>query len=239
MKQQTDLNLMSSSSPLLSAKDIAKSFLLPDQTSLDILIDVNLHINAADSVAILGASGSGKTTLLSILAGLELPTLGTILFNGDAFSQKSEDERAIIRGKNIGFIFQSFQLIPTFTALENILLPLEINRVQSHHDNKEIAIKTLQRVGLENRLHHYPNQLSGGEQQRVAIARAFAVQPKLLFADEPTGNLDHKTGLKIVDLLMTLNEEHKATLILVTHDDYLAKRCKHCFELIDGTLKSC
>ncbi len=228
---------MPSSSSLLSAKNITKSFLLPDQTQLKILSDVNLTIAAADSIAILGASGSGKTTLLSILAGLELPTTGSVSFNGEILSQKSEDERAIIRGKNIGFIFQSFQLIPTFTALENTLLPLEINSHQPQHTSLERAKNALERVGLSHRIHHYPHQLSGGEQQRVAIARAYAMQPKLLFADEPTGNLDPTTGAKIVDLLMNINEEQHTTLILVTHDDYLAKRCKHCFELINGTLQ--
>lgn len=235
MKQQKDFNFISSP-PILNAKNITKTFLLPDKTKLNILSDVNLQVNVADSIAILGSSGSGKTTLLSILAGLELPTAGQVLINGEAFSDKSEDERAILRGKNIGFIFQSFQLIPTFTAFENTLLPLEISKKETSSINKDIAIKALQRVGLSNRLHHYPNQLSGGEQQRVAIARAFAIQPKLLFADEPTGNLDHKTGLNIVDLLMEINAEQKTTLILVTHDQYLAKRCKHNFELIDGVL---
>ena len=196
--------------------------------------EINLQIQSSETVAIIGPSGSGKSTLLGILAGLDTPSKGQVEITGLNIFNFDEDQRATLRAKNIGFVFQSFQLLPTFTALENVMLPLEI---LGNHDAKSIAIDVLNRVGLENRIYHYPNQLSGGEQQRVAIARAFAPKPSILLADEPTGNLDGKTGQRIIDLLFELNQEHGATLILVTHDNKLAARCERAVHLDNGCLE--
>ena len=202
---------------------------------LTILRDLQLQVNEGESVAIIGSSGSGKSTLLSLLAGLDNPTSGTVNIHGESFSALDEDARAAIRGQNMGFVFQSFQLLATLTALENVMLPMQLaNRL----DAKQVALTALQHVGLSERLTHYPKQLSGGEQQRVAIARAFAPQPAILFADEPTGNLDLVTGERIIDLIFSLNQAHGATLILVTHDEKLAQRCNRVLRLQDGQLSA-
>ena len=200
---------------------------------LVILSDVSLAIHQGESLAIVGPSGSGKSTLLGLLAGLDIPTKGHVYLNGVDITGLNEDERALIRSEKLGFVFQSFQLIPTFTALENVMLPLDL---ASNSRGRDIATGILRRVGLEKRLNHYPTQLSGGEQQRVAIARAFAIQPELLFADEPTGNLDQQTGQHIIDLMFELNKERGTTLVLVTHDYALANRCDRILSLRDGHL---
>lgn len=201
--------------------------------SLAILTNINLEIKEGMTIAITGASGSGKTSLLNLMAGLELPTSGQIFYDTQDISQLNEDQRAQLRARRIGFIFQSFQLLPNLTALENVVLPLEII---GQEQALEQARTWLEHVGLGHRIHHYPLQLSGGEQQRVAIARAFATSPSILFADEPTGNLDNKTGKTIADLLFSLNEKHQTTLVIVTHDDSLAQRCQVHWPLVDGAL---
>ena len=197
------------------------------------MTNISLEIKEGISIAITGASGSGKTSLLNLMAGLELPTSGQIYYDSQDISLLNEDERAQLRSRRIGFIFQSFQLLPNLTALENVVLPLEIMRQEAP---LAIAKNWLEKVGLHHRAHHYPLQLSGGEQQRVAIARAFAISPTVLFADEPTGNLDKKTGKTITDLLFELNHEHQTTLVMVTHDDSLAQRCQLHWPLVDGCL---
>lgn len=203
------------------------------ERSLTILQDINLDIRRGETAAIVGRSGSGKTTLLGLMAGLDVPTSGEVKLAGRPFSQLSEDARASVRAQHVGFVFQSFQLLPALTALENVMLPLELTG-QSHA--KKQAQQLLARVGLADRLTHTPRQLSGGEQQRVAIARAFAINPRLLFADEPTGNLDTHTGDIITDLLMTLNAEQGTTLVMVTHDEQLAARCDRQFHIDAGVL---
>lgn len=200
---------------------------------LEILCDIDLSIFGGESVAIVGPSGSGKSTLLGILAGLDTPSSGKVLLNGEDFFQLDEDGRAGRRGALIGFVFQSFQLLPSLSALENVMLPLELNGLPRA---VETATDVLQRVGLGARLHHYPRQLSGGEQQRVAIARAFAPKPKLLLADEPTGNLDSRTGGQVIDLLFELNKERQTTLVLVTHDENLARRCSRRVVMQSGSM---
>lgn len=200
---------------------------------INILSQLQLDVALGESVAIVGSSGSGKSTLLGLLAGLDQPTSGSVTVKGAAFSELDEDARAAIRGKHMGFVFQSFQLLPTMTALENVMLPMQL----ANQDNaKKVAIATLEKVGLGARLTHYPKQLSGGEQQRVAIARAFASQPAILFADEPTGNLDLATGERIIELLFELNQAAGTTLILVTHDMKLAQRCQRSLILNNGAL---
>ena len=189
---------------------------------LVIVDNANFTVEAGETVAIVGASGSGKSTLLGLMAGLDVPTTGKVFIDGIDLFSLNEDGRAKLRGKLVGFVFQSFQLLPSLTALENVMLPLELGGV-SDADSRARAI--LDSVGLSPRLTHYPRQLSGGEQQRVAVARAFVTRPKLLFADEPTGNLDAKTGRNMIELLFELNREHGTTLILVTHDQSLASRC--------------
>jgi len=201
--------------------------------SLTILSDINFKIAYSESVAIIGASGSGKSTLLSLLAGLDHSTSGSIELFEQSLNDLDEDGRAALRNKMIGFVFQSFQLLPNLNALENVMLPLEI--IGDKHA-KLSATQLLDRVGLSHRLKHIPNQLSGGEQQRVALARAFVTQPKILFADEPTGNLDSSTGEQIIDLLFELNKENLTTLVLVTHDQRLASRCQRTIELKAGRL---
>lgn len=201
---------------------------------LDILTGVELEIKTADTIAIIGESGSGKSTLLGLLAGLDLPTAGEVILNGASLNSLDEDGRAALRGDNVGFVFQSFQLLPNLTAIENVMLPLEL---QLNNSAELESRKLLDRVGLSDRLHHYPKQLSGGEQQRVALARAFVTQPKLLFADEPTGNLDKKTSQNIIDLLFEMNLEKNTTLVIVTHDEHLAKLCNRCVELENGQLR--
>jgi putative ABC transport system ATP-binding protein len=202
-------------------------------TELAILKGITLEIKSGESAAIIGASGSGKSTLLGLLAGLDEATAGTVTINGTDLGALDEDGRARFRGQHIGFVFQSFQLLPALTALENVMLPLEL---QGQNKVAELALNYLQRVGLGARTDHYPLQLSGGEQQRVALARAFASRPSILFADEPTGNLDTKTGEHIIDLLFELNREEGTTLVLVTHDQALAERCQRRLRLDGGAL---
>tara|TARA_Y100001970_G_scaffold232644_1_gene289666 strand:- start:14 stop:673 length:660 start_codon:yes stop_codon:yes gene_type:complete len=200
---------------------------------LTILEDINLELEEGRSLAIVGPSGSGKSTLLGLLAGLDSPTEGEIFLNNQPLHKLSEEERALARKKNVAFVFQSFELLPGLSALENVMLPSELNL---DSQAKERATEYLSRVGLENRTHHYPRQLSGGEQQRVAIARAFACNAKVLFADEPTGNLDKKTGTKISDLLFEVNEESSNALVVVTHDSNLASRCDRQISLSEGLI---
>ena len=202
---------------------------------LSVLNSLELKINPGDSVAIVGPSGSGKSTLLSFLAGLDIPETGEILFKGDDFSSLTEDERAAIRRGRIGFVFQSFQLLQGLTALENVMLPLELTGL-SVAGARQRAFDWLGRVGLGARVNHRPRMLSGGEQQRVAVARAFVNEPALLFADEPTGNLDRGTGDAVSELLFELNKETGATLVLVTHDERLAARCQRMLHLENGQL---
>ncbi|UJJ31781.1 ABC transporter ATP-binding protein [Halopseudomonas maritima] len=205
------------------------------EAPLQILKDVNLSIQRGSSVAIVGASGSGKSTLLSLLAGLDLPSSGEVLLAGQSLTTLDEDQRAALRGLEVGFVFQSFQLLDSLNAVENVMLPLEL---AGRRDARQHATELLERVGLKARISHYPQQLSGGEQQRVAIARAFASEPAILFADEPTGNLDAATGQKITDLLFDLNREHGTTLILVTHDERLATRCERALHMQAGQLQA-
>jgi putative ABC transport system ATP-binding protein len=206
---------------------------------LTVLRDVDLRIDAREFVAIVGPSGSGKTTLLGLLAGLDTPATGEVELAGQSLKALTEDERARFRAANIGFVFQTFQLVPTLTALENVLVPLELAGAPgSTADLESRAQSLLERVGLGDRTAHYPQQLSGGEQQRVALARAFAGEPKILFADEPTGNLDGETGGRIVDLIMRLNAENATTLVLVTHDLELAARAGRVVRLASGRVVS-
>ena len=226
------MNHQSTQQPTILATKLVKT--VGDATNpICILRDLNLSVSLGESVAIVGSSGSGKSTLLGLLAGLDNPTSGSVTVEGAPFSGLDEDARAAVRGKRMGFVFQSFQLLGTMTALENVMLPLQLANRQGA---KQIAAETLAKVGLADRLTHYPKQLSGGEQQRVAIARAFAPQPAILFADEPTGNLDVATGERIIELLFSLNKASKSTLILVTHDAQLARRCQRVLTLRDGQL---
>jgi len=202
-------------------------------TELEILKGITLEIKSGESVAIIGASGSGKSTLLGLLAGLDESSGGSVTINGTDLGTLDEDGRARFRGEHIGFVFQSFQLLPALTALENVMLPLEL---QGQSDVTQKAEHYLKRVELEARMGHYPLQLSGGEQQRVALARAFASRPAILFADEPTGNLDSRTGDRIIDLVFELNREEGTTLVLVTHDSALADRCDRRLRLDGGAL---
>jgi putative ABC transport system ATP-binding protein len=205
---------------------------------LAILKGLDLEIKAGESVAIVGASGSGKSTLLGLLAGLDDATSGQILIDGVNLTLMSEEQRAGLRARLVGFVFQNFQLLPTLTALENVMLPLELmpRDVQTRQALRQCAEQFLAQVGLSHRQHHYPRQLSGGEQQRVAIARAFSAQPKILFADEPTGNLDKKNAQRIADVLFELNARHHTTLVLVTHDMRLAERCQRILWMDEGQL---
>lgn len=203
---------------------------------LTLLQGISFDIQAGDSVAIVGISGSGKSTLLGLLAGLDLPSSGDIVLDGLPLATLDEEQKAALRARKIGFVFQNFQLLPSLTALENVMLPLELRRTDSHTRCEQRARQFLERVGLAERLQHYPRTLSGGEQQRVAIARAFAGQPAILFADEPTGNLDSQTASHIADLLFELNRDSGATLILVTHDERLAARCARRLRMDDGRL---
>ena len=217
---------------MLVAKRITKS-VETQEGQLDILHPISIHINDGQSLAITGASGSGKSTLLGILAGLDVPSSGDITLNTHPITSMDEESRANVRAENVGFIFQSFQLLPGLTALENVMLPLEL--FDNRHA-KTIATDYLTKVGLKERLTHYPQQLSGGEQQRVAIARAFSTKPRILFADEPTGNLDIKTGAKIIDLLFDLNKSEGTTLVLVTHEQRLAQHCDSTIEIDAGQI---
>jgi putative ABC transport system ATP-binding protein len=218
--------------PIVSAEALGKRVATSD-TQLTILTDVNFQVIAGEAVAIVGASGSGKSTLLGLLAGLDTASSGRVVIDGADLSTLSEDERAALRGRLIGFVFQSFQLLPALNALENVMLPLEL---AGQGDARQQAQEILGRVGLAARLGHYPKQLSGGEQQRVALARAFVTRPKLLLADEPTGNLDAHTGQQVIDLLFELNRERGTTLLLVTHDEALASRCTRRLKLVAGEL---
>jgi putative ABC transport system ATP-binding protein len=219
---------------MLQARQLSKEYQSGDHR-LAVLRDVSFTIPDGAFVAVVGPSGSGKTTLLGLLAGLDVPTHGSVLLDGEDLTRLSEDRRAQLRGAKVGFVFQSFQLIPTLTALENVQVPLEL---RGDAGAPARARELLARVGLGDRVHHFPNQLSGGEQQRVAIARAFSNAPRLLFADEPTGNLDSETGAHIVELLETLNRESHTTIVLVTHDLSLARRAQRIIRLADGVVIS-
>ncbi len=219
-----------SSTTIIVTENLGKSVKTSTGT-LQILSGINLQVASGESVAIVGESGSGKSTLISLLAGLDTPTTGIIRLDGKSLTDMDEDGRAAMRNQMIGFVFQSFQLLQGLTALENVMLPLEL---RGEVNAKQAAVALLGRVGLSERLTHTPRQLSGGEQQRVALARAFVSKPAVLFADEPTGNLDSKTGAKIIELLFELNLENKATLILVTHDQTLADRCQRIIRLDAG-----
>ncbi len=220
------------STPILQAENLGRQVRAPGG-DLQILSDVDLVIADGEAVAIVGPSGSGKSTLLGLLAGLDLPSRGRVLLNGVDLTGLDEDQRAALRGEWVGFVFQSFQLLPGLTALENVMLPLEL---AGRAGAREESLRVLERVGLQERAEHYPHQLSGGEQQRVAIARAFAARPKILFADEPTGNLDSATGQRVIELLFALNRESGTTLVLVTHDAALTRDCDRCLELVAGRL---
>jgi putative ABC transport system ATP-binding protein len=215
---------------VLEAAGLGKQVSSPEGT-LAILSDVSIGIARGETVAVMGASGAGKSTLLALLAGLDEPTSGTVCLAGSDLTTLDEDGRAAVRARHVGFVFQSFHLVPSLTALENVMLPLELAR---RRDARGAALEVLGRVGLAGRVGHYPRQLSGGEQQRVAIARAFVTRPDVLFADEPTGNLDAVTGERIMELLFGLNAETGATLVLVTHDQALAARCGRVIRLDAG-----
>jgi putative ABC transport system ATP-binding protein len=218
---------------IIQASDLGKQ-VTTGTSELTILSGVSFEIRAGEAVAIAGVSGSGKSTLLGLLAGLDTPSTGAVRIDGHELAGLDEDGRAALRGRMVGFVFQSFQLLPAMTALENVMLPLEL----AGADGAELAAtEMLGRVGLGDRLRHYPKQLSGGEQQRVAIARAFVSRPRLLFADEPTGNLDAATGAQVIDLLFGLNRESGATLLLVTHDEALTRRCDRVLHLAAGRLQ--
>jgi putative ABC transport system ATP-binding protein len=221
------------SHPVLEVRDVSKSVNGPEGR-LDILTDVAMQVNTGESFAIVGASGSGKTTLLGLLAGLDTPTRGSIRLDGHSLEQLNEEARADLRRRLVGFVFQSFHLLPALTAEQNVMLPLEL---EGNPAARERAREALEAVGLSSRRRHYPAQLSGGEQQRVAIARAFVHSPRILFADEPTGNLDRRTGRHVCDLLFALNRDHGTTLVLVTHDLQLAERCARRVELQEGRLE--
>ncbi len=215
---------------ILNARNLNK--VVPSaEGELSILADLSLQLAKGDSLAIVGTSGSGKSTLLGLLAGLDLPSSGEVHLAGHALAALDEDQRARVRAEHVGFVFQSFQLLDSLNALENVMLPLELD---GRRDARERATELLGRVGLGERLTHYPRQLSGGEQQRVALARAFAAEPDVLFADEPTGNLDTHTGAHVTELLFELNRERGTTLVLVTHDERLAKRCHRMIRLEGG-----
>jgi len=217
---------------VLAARGIGKTVKSGDR-DLVILRDIELQVMPGEAVAIVGASGSGKSTLLALLAGLDTPSAGTVELDGESLFALDEDARAELRGRTVGFVFQSFQLLPSLTALENVMLPLEL---AGREDAESAAREVLARVGLAERLQHYPKHLSGGEQQRVALARAFVVKPKLLLADEPTGSLDAEAGEAVIALLFQLNRESGTTLVLVTHDEQLARRCARVVRLAAGRI---
>ena len=217
---------------VLEALELTKEVSSPEG-SLTILNDVSFTIREGESVAVVGPSGAGKSTLLALLAGLDLPTRGHVVLNGANLSDLDEDGRALVRADSVGFVFQSFHLVPSLNALENVMLPLEL---AGHPDARKSARVIIDKVGLADRWSHYPAQLSGGEKQRVAIARAFATEPAVLFADEPTGNLDSRTGETIMELMFELNHSSSTTLVLVTHDNNLAERCDRILALDAGRL---
>ena len=217
---------------ILSAHGIGKT-VKSGSSDLVILREIDLSVTAGDAVAVVGASGSGKSTLLAILAGLDTPTVGTVEVDEADLFRLDEDARAELRGRLVGFVFQSFQLLPSLSALENVMLPLEL---AGRADAEAVAREILAKVGLGERLSHYPKHLSGGEQQRVALARAFSVRPKLLFADEPTGSLDAAAGTGVIDLIFELNRSFGTTLVMVTHDEHLAQRCGRVIRLVAGQI---
>lgn len=217
---------------ILSVRNLSKTYPAQGKT-LDVLKDINFEIQQGSTVSIVGPSGSGKTTLLGLCAGLDRASDGSVILNGITLDQLNEDERARVRNQHVGFIFQNFQLLPTLTALENVMVPLEL---RGEKNIKDRALSLLDKVGLAARGHHYPSQLSGGEQQRVSLARAFSNSPKILFADEPTGNLDTETGQKVEKLLFELNRDAGTTLILVTHDLELASKTSRIIRLKGGTI---
>ena len=216
----------------MQAENLGKQVISPEGR-LVILNDINFSINEGETLAIIGVSGSGKSTLLGLMAGLDTPTEGRVVLDGTDLGMLDEDGRARMRTQRVGFVFQSFQLLPSLTALENVMLPLELAGVD---EPEATARERLSEVGLSGRFQHYPSQLSGGEQQRVAIARAFAGEPRILFADEPTGNLDQKTAKQIIDLLFKLNNERQTTLVLVTHDPVIAEHCERSLTLSGGMI---
>jgi putative ABC transport system ATP-binding protein len=220
-------------SSVLKAAHLTKQVQSPEGP-LTIVHDVSLDIASGESVAIVGPSGAGKSTLLALLAGLDVPSAGNVLLEGRDLTRLDEDGRALVRAQRVGFVFQSFHLIPSLTALENVMLPLEL---AGHARAREAALETLRQVGLTERARHYPRQLSGGEQQRVALARAFVTRPAVLFADEPTGNLDAATGARIGQLLFEMNAHSRTTLVLVTHDGDLASRCERIVQMEAGELR--
>ncbi len=224
---------------MIIAKELEQTYMSGGRP-LTVLEDIDLQVEARSAVAIVGPSGSGKTTLLGLLAGLDLPSRGSVTLDGQDLSELSEDERALLRAEKVGFVFQSFQLIPTLTALENVLVPIELQEAGIGADGDAgagaRAHDLLERVGLGDRAHHYPAQLSGGEQQRVGLARAFANEPKILMADEPTGNLDAETGHNVIDLMVELNQQAGTTLVLVTHDTELASRAHRIVRLAGGRI---
>jgi len=223
---------LSSKEAVLAANNVSKQVSSPEGT-LTILSEVSFAIDRGDSVAVVGASGAGKSTLLALLAGLDLPTSGEIWLDSNNLTNLDEDGRAAVRAASVGFVFQSFHLVPSLNALENVMLPLEL---AGKSEPKKVADEIMQKVGLGGRWSHYPSQLSGGEKQRVAIARAFATEPAVLFADEPTGNLDSHTGDNVVELMFDLNHTSSTTLVLVTHDQALANRCNRILGLDAGRL---
>lgn len=220
------------SESVLRTENVGKQVSSPEGP-LTILADINLNIAPGESVAIVGASGAGKSTLLALLAGLDEPSSGRVWLNGAELTQLDEDGRAAVRARHVGFVFQSFHLVPSLTALENVMLPLEL---AGRRDARSAALEVMGKVGLVARKGHYPRQLSGGEQQRVAIARAFVTRPAVLFADEPTGNLDTATGERVMDLLFDLNSAVATTLVLVTHNKFLAGRCGRIIHLDAGRM---
>src|SRR5262245_41413875 len=221
-----------SNNSVLTARGIGKT-VKSGASDLVILREIDLEVTRGEAVAVVGASGSGKSTRLAILAGLDIPSTGEVSLEGATLTSLDEDARARLRAMNVGFVFQSFQLLPSLTALENVMLPLELaNDARA----EELARQILERVGLGQRLSHYPKHLSGGEQQRVALARAFVVRPKLLFADEPTGSLDAAAGDSVIELIFELNRSYGTTLVMVTHDEHLAQRCGRVIRLVAGRI---
>jgi putative ABC transport system ATP-binding protein len=223
---------MKHNNSVLTARGIGKT-VKSGASELVILREIDLAVTPGEAVAVVGASGSGKSTLLAILAGLDTPSAGAVELDGQDIFAMDEDQRAAMRGRAVGFVFQSFQLLPSLTALENVMLPLELG---NDREAETKAKEVLTRVGLGERLHHYPKHLSGGEQQRVALARAFVVRPKLLLADEPTGSLDAESGAEVIRLLFDMNREYGTTLVLVTHDESLAARCARVVRLAAGRI---
>jgi len=217
---------------ILNVSHLGKSY-TSGSKNLTVLDDISFHIEEGETFAIVGPSGSGKTTLLGLCAGLDRPDTGTVELCGTELSKLNEDERALLRNREVGFIFQNFQLLPTLTALENVIVPLEL---QGASNPGKVGMDLLDKVGLADRFHHYPTQLSGGEQQRVALARAFSSRPSILFADEPTGNLDEETGEKVVQLLFDLNKEAGTTLVIVSHNLDLAQQCQRILRLKGGKI---